>query len=243
MRDEAEYKGDGEAVGLGARRCRDAEGVSSAPPARGDWSARAEAYRRSKAHSEGPDLDLVVEWAAGAKTALDVATGGGHVARRLREAGLKVVTTDAAPGMQPDVVCRGEDLPFADSSFDVVACRLGAHHFADVRAAVREMARVASERVIVVDNLHGGETLEEAERVRDPSHVRNYSAEEWRTMLEEAGLGVDDVRFFEQPIELEPWLERAGCEGEEAARVRELTADRTSDGWVALERIAVKAVK
>ena len=27
MRDEAEYKGDSEAVGLGARRCRDAEGV------------------------------------------------------------------------------------------------------------------------------------------------------------------------------------------------------------------------
>ena len=28
MRDEAEHKGDGKAVGLGARRCRDAEGVS-----------------------------------------------------------------------------------------------------------------------------------------------------------------------------------------------------------------------
>ncbi len=30
MRDEAEYKGDSEAVGLGARRCRDAEGVTDA---------------------------------------------------------------------------------------------------------------------------------------------------------------------------------------------------------------------
>ena len=72
------------------------------------WSERAQAYRDSPTHREGPDLDLIVEWAAGAKTALDVATGGGHVARRLREAGLKVVTTDAAPGMQPDVVARGE---------------------------------------------------------------------------------------------------------------------------------------
>jgi hypothetical protein len=33
MRDEAEYKGDSEAVGLGARRCRDAEGVISVSPA------------------------------------------------------------------------------------------------------------------------------------------------------------------------------------------------------------------
>ena len=207
------------------------------------WSDRAAAYRESAAHREGPDLDVMVEWAAGAKTALDVATGGGHVARRFREAGIQVVTTDAAPGMKPDVVCRGEDLPFADSSFDVVACRVAAHHFADVRAAVREMARVAAGRVLVVDNLHGGEALEQAERLRDPSHVRNYSAEEWRTMLEDSGLGVDDVRFFDKPIELEPWLERAGCTGEEAQRVRELVADRTADGWVTLERIAVNAAK
>jgi len=207
------------------------------------WSDRAAAYRDSAAHREGPDLDVMVEWAAGAKTALDVATGGGHVARRFREAGIQVVTTDAAPGMKPDVVCRGEDLPFADSSFDVVACRVAAHHFADVRAAVREMARVAAGRVLVVDNLHGGEALEQAERLRDPSHVRNYTAEEWRTMLEDSGLGVDDVRFFDKPIELEPWLERAGCTGEEAQRVRELVADRTADGWVTLERIAVNAAK
>ncbi|HVD10573.1 MAG TPA: hypothetical protein VNB88_08010, partial [Gaiellaceae bacterium] len=62
------------------------------------WDDRAQAYRESEAHREGPDLDLVVEWAAGARTALDVATGGGHVARRLREAGLEVVTTDRSPG-------------------------------------------------------------------------------------------------------------------------------------------------
>jgi SAM-dependent methyltransferase len=206
------------------------------------WSERAEAYRQSEAHREGPDLDLLVEWSAGARTALDVATGGGHVARRLREAGLEVVTTDAAPGMQPDVVCRGEDLPFAESSFDVVACRIAGHHFVDVRAAVREMARVAASRVLIVDNLNGGERLEEAERVRDPSHVRCYSAEEWRTFLEDAGLGVDDVRFFDKRIELEPWLERAGCTGAEAERVRGLASDRIEDGWITLERVAIKAM-
>jgi SAM-dependent methyltransferase len=207
------------------------------------WSERAEAYRESAAHREGPDLDLVVEWAAGAKTALDVGTGGGHVGRRLRESGLQVVTTDPAPGMQADVVCPSESIPFADGSFDVVACRIAAHHFADVRGAVAEIARVAAGRVIVVDNLYGGDALEEAERVRDPSHVRCYSEAEWRGMLEEAGLVVEDVRRFEKRIELEPWLERAGCVGEEAARVRELAADRIADGWITLDRIAIKAVK
>ena len=145
-------------------------------------SAR-EAYRESEAHREGADLDLSSSGRPGARTALDVATGGGHVARRLREAGLEVVTVDPAPGMQPDVVCRAEDLPFADGSFDVVACRVAAHHFDDVAAAVREMARVARDRVLVVDNLFMGEAAEEAERLRDPSHVRNYSEAEWRGVL------------------------------------------------------------
>jgi SAM-dependent methyltransferase len=207
------------------------------------WSSRADAYRNSEAHREGQDLDLLVEWATGAETALDVATGGGHVARRLREAGLRVVTTDAAPGMEPDVVCRGEELPFAGGSFDVVACRIAAHHFADARAAVHEMARVARRSVLVVDNRYGGDSLEEAERVRDPSHVRCYSEDEWRTMLEEAGLRVEDVRVIEHRIELEPWLERAGCTGDAAARVRELAADRIEDGWITLDRLALRGVK
>jgi SAM-dependent methyltransferase len=207
------------------------------------WSERAEAYRESAAHREGPDLDLIVEWAAGAKTALDVATGGGHVARRLREAGLKVVTTDAAPGMEPDVVARGEDLPFADESFDLVASRLAAHHFGDVRSAVREMARVAAGTVILVDNVFGGDALEEAERLRDPSHVRSLSESEWRELFAAVGLVVEDARSLPMRIEVEPWLERAGCTGEEAARVRELAADRIADGWITLDRIALKGVK
>ena len=73
------------------------------------WSDRAQAYRDSPTHREGPDLDLLVEWCEpeeGVK-ALDVATGGGHVARRLREEGAKVVTLDPSPGMQADVVERG----------------------------------------------------------------------------------------------------------------------------------------
>jgi ubiquinone/menaquinone biosynthesis C-methylase UbiE len=207
------------------------------------WSERAQAYRESDAHREGPDLDLLVEWAAGARTALDVATGGGHVARRLREAGLEVVTSDPAPGMHPDVICPAEHLPFADSSFDVVATRVAAHHFEDVPAAVREMARVAADRVLVVDNLFMNDAAEEADKLRDPSHVRNYTEDEWRGFLEGAGLAVEDVAYFSKPIEFQPWLDRVGCTGEAAARARELLADRIEDGFVALDRIALKAGK
>ena len=101
------------------------------------WSDRAELYRTSAIHSAGEDLDLVVAWcepAAGVNV-LDVATGGGHVARRLREAGANVVTVDPAPGMQADVLSSAEHLPFADGSLDAVATRLAALTFADAPGA------------------------------------------------------------------------------------------------------------
>jgi len=207
------------------------------------WDERAETYRASDEHRDGPDLDLLVDWAAGLRTALDVATGGGHVARRLREAGLEVVTCDAAPGMRPDVVCPAEDLPFADASFDVVTSRLGAHHFEDVETAVREMARVARERVLVVDNVYAGEAVEEADHVRDPSHVRKYSEDEWRALFAGAGLRVTDVRRVDRAIRVTPWLERTGCVGADAERVRELLADWIEADTIRIERIALSGSK
>jgi SAM-dependent methyltransferase len=206
------------------------------------WSERAQLYRESDAHRQGRDLELFAEWAEG-ETALDVATGGGHVADRLRAAGLEVVTIDAAPGMQPDVVSRAEEIPFADDSFDVVACRVAAHHFQDPALALAEMARVSRSLVLIADNLFLGEDGEEADRLRDPTHVRNYSEDEWRQMFDAARLEVEAFEREDKRIEVEPWLERAGCVGEEAARVRELLADRIEDGLMRLDRGIFKGRK
>jgi len=207
------------------------------------WSERALLYVESDAHRDGEDLDLLVSWAQGAQTALDVATGGGHVARRLREAGLEVVTCDPAPGMQPDVICAVESLPFADASFDVVACRTAAHHFADVRRAVRELARVAARTVLLVDTVHMGDAVEQAEKLRDPSHVRNYSEAEWREIVLQAGLVLHDVCFLPHEFDLAAWLERTGCTGDDAERAVALLGDRARDGRLTLDKIAIRAKK
>jgi SAM-dependent methyltransferase len=207
------------------------------------WDERAEAYRTSEAHRDGEDLDLLVEWAQGVRTALDVATGGGHVARRLRAAGLDVVSLDPAPGMEPDVVAPAEKLPFDEDAFDVVACRVAAHHFEDVRAAVCEMARVSRDLVLVSDNLFVGEDDEEADRVRDPSHVRNYTEDDWRSYFAWAGLDVEQAHTYVHPVILKSWLERVGCTGKDAERVRELVAGRLDGDRVRLERICLKGRK
>ena len=201
------------------------------------WSQRADAFRESPTHREGPDLDLLVEWCEpGAEVKVfDVATGGGHVARRLRERGCTVITVDPAPGMSPDVVSRAEELPFEDGSFDVVTCRIAPHHFEDIRKAVAEMARVTQRLVVIEDNVFVDEQVEEAERLRDPTHVRCYSEEEWKEMLTEAGLEVEQVEHFQRHPVVDDWLARVETPPEDGARVKELLADHIHDGALTLE--------
>jgi len=207
------------------------------------WSQRAEAFRESPAHREGPDLDLVVEWCDPGPdvNVLDVAAGGGHVARRLREEGCTVITVDPAPGMAPDVVSRVEELPFEDGSFDVVTCRIAAHHFEDIHKAIAEMARVTQRLIVIEDNVFVDERVEEAERLRDPTHVRCYSEEEWKEMLVEAGLEVEQLEHFERHPIVADWLARVDTPPEDAARVRELLAGHLEDGVLTLKSIVVRA--
>jgi SAM-dependent methyltransferase len=209
------------------------------------WDERARAYRESPIHAAGEDLDLVVAWCepGAGVTVLDVATGGGHVARRLRELGAKVVTVDQAPGMEPDVIAPADHLPFADSSFDAVACRIAAHHFPDVLAALREMARVARKRVVVCDNTFVSMTSEEADRLRDPSHVRNYSQPEWESFFELAGLEVVEEAYLVRELEVQSWLDRVETPPEDQARVRELLGDRVQDGRMPLPTVVLAGEK
>jgi SAM-dependent methyltransferase len=207
------------------------------------WSQRADAFRESPTHREGADLDLLVEWCEPGPDVkvLDVATGGGHVARRLREEGCTVATVDPAPGMKADVLAPADHLPFADGSFDVVTCRIAAHHFPDIRAAVEEMARVSNQLLVVEDNLFRGDHVEEAERLRDPTHVRCYSEDEWKDFVTSAGFEVEQVEHFDRRQSVDAWLERVDTPPEAAARIRELLADRIEDGLLALESILLKA--
>jgi SAM-dependent methyltransferase len=209
------------------------------------WSERAEAFRESPTHREGPDLDLLVEWCEPGPDVkvLDVATGGGHVARRLREEGATVITVDPAPGMHPDVVSRAEELPFADGSFDVVTCRIAAHHFKDIQKAIVEMARVTERLVVIEDNVFVDENVEAAERLRDPTHVRCYSEEEWKEMLTAAGLEVEQLVHFERRPNVEDWLARVDTPPDDAQRVLDLLAGHIDNGALKLDTIVVSARK
>jgi hypothetical protein len=83
--------------------------------------------------------------------------------------------------------------------------------------------------------------VEEAERVRDPTHVRCYSEDEWKQLLTAAGLEVEQIERFERHPVVDDWLARVDTPPEAAARVRELLRNHISDGALDLQSIVVKA--
>jgi hypothetical protein len=103
------------------------------------------------------------------------------------------------------------------------------------------MARLAQRFVVIEDNIFTDERVEEAERLRDPTHVRCYSEEEWKEMLTDAGLEVEQVAHFERRPVVDDWLARVDTPTEDAERVRSLLADHIEDGVLPLQSIVVKA--
>ncbi len=123
------------------------------------FGAFAATYATSRSHAKGGSLARLVELTAPQSTwsALDIATGAGHVALALAPRLAHVVACDLTPQMlgvarglaaERNIVnisfvdARAEALPFADQIFDLVTCRIAPHHFDDVRAFVAESARV-----------------------------------------------------------------------------------------------------
>jgi ubiquinone/menaquinone biosynthesis C-methylase UbiE len=215
------------------------------------FGAAAHAYTTSAGHGDPAMLARVVEYARPrpGDLALDIATGAGHTALALAPHVARVVAYDLTPEMlqetERNARARGlgnvdtrqgvaEDLPFSDASFDIVTVRQAPHHFADIRRAVREMARVVRPegRVVVVDSTSPEDDeldrqYNHIEKLRDPSHVRNYRSSEWRAMMKESGLRVETLvvdYYLEngRPMDFAAWTARMKTPPGAVAELRRL---------------------
>lgn len=77
---------------------------------------------------------------------LEIGIGNGFVSKYLKERGLNIVTLDIDRRLKPDILGTILDLPFADESFDVVACYELVEHlpFGDLTKALSEIFRVSN---------------------------------------------------------------------------------------------------
>jgi hypothetical protein len=105
------------------------------------------------------------------------------------------------------------------------------------------MARVARDRVVICDNTFTSESAEEADRIRDPSHVRNYGVAEWHSFFELAGLEVADEATMLRHTHFEAWLDRTETPVGDREHVRELLDSRIHDGRLDLPTVVLKGVK
>jgi ubiquinone/menaquinone biosynthesis C-methylase UbiE len=214
-------------------------------------------YATSEVHAKGASLQRLVEltepkphWRV-----LDVATGAGHTALTFAPHVAKVTATDITEEMLGQtrklaadkglanvktLTAKAEDLPFPDASFDLVACRLAAHHFRKIGLFVSEAFRVLMPggTIGIVDNVapdaaivpartanelrHCAVLFNALKKLSDPSHVRCLGLIEWQTLLADAGFIVTHAECLDKGIEFGTWVQRMRSSEATTARLKEM---------------------
>ena len=177
----------------------------------------------------------------GDERALDSGTGAGTLALALAPLVGEVVGIDLveelldearrdAPANVSFVEGDVTALPFESFTFDLAGSRRTLHHVSRPELALAELARVTRPggRVFVDDQLAPLDPLEafeldRFERRRDPSHHRTLSDGDFRDLFAANGLVLVRSKRFTHRRELDYYLGLAGCTGEDAERVKELS--------------------
>jgi ubiquinone/menaquinone biosynthesis C-methylase UbiE len=230
------------------------------------FGTHAAAYATSRVHAQGASLARLVElvqpqpgWHA-----LDVATAAGHTAFAFAPHVAQVTATDITPEMLPVAAklaaekgvanvrfetADAEVLPYGDAAFDLVTCRIAPHHFPHLSTFMAEASRVLRPGglLAVVDNVVPGGPEPEAtaagdyvnafEQLRDPSHVRALSVDEWLAAFAAAGFTLLHHETAPKSMEFTPWAERMGATPETLAELRRrlLEAPPTAAAYFAVE--------
>lgn len=200
-------------------------------------------YGTSTVHAHGASLQRLVELTRPQPDwdVLDIATGAGHTALAFAPHVRHVIASDMTPEMlevtQRLAVERGvtnistgiayaDDLPYSDAQFDLVTCRVAAHHFPDIAGFLNETARVLKPGGVfaLVDNSvpegAGGDYINAVELLRDPGHNRCLSVEEWEQECFASRLHVTVKETSPMALDFDAWTERMRVSAENRIRLK-----------------------
>jgi ubiquinone/menaquinone biosynthesis C-methylase UbiE len=193
----------------------------------------AEAYVSSPIHARGSDLAKLLEvlQLKGDERVLDLATGVGHAAIAMAPRVTHVIGLDLTPEMLEHARRLAEErglenvefqegsaerIPLPDASFDVVTCRIAAHHFVEPERAFAEVSRVLvpGGRFVLIDNYAPDsdeldQFINTLDKLRDPTHVRAYRLSEWQRFFERHGMRYELADLWETPHDFEYWVSQS----------------------------------
>ncbi|MUK89503.1 methyltransferase domain-containing protein [Ornithinibacillus sp. L9] len=194
------------------------------------FSKNREAYVTSSTHSKGKDLSQLIEWIQPKPNmmVLDIATGGGHVAKSVSEHVHTVFATDITKQMLETaskyltnydnihyIVADAENLPFLDHTFDIVTCRIAAHHFPNPAKFMQETARVLKLGgvFLFIDNVAPEKEkydtfINQLEKMRDYSHVRSLRISEWMKLFHKHQFTVVKQEKKKKTLPYTEWINR-----------------------------------
>lgn len=242
-----------------------------------NFGKNAQNYRYSLVHNNPNDLNRMVRLLKPQPQdkILDVATGAGHTAIKLADyTQEQVIAIDITREMlseakkQADknnihnIDFRIEDvhnMKSPDNVFDIVVSRLAAHHFSNIRRALKEMCRVLKTggKLYILDcsTVDGNESekmFNKIEFLRDSSHIYSYSPRIWTKLLKELPLTVEKMNFYKLRYELPQWFERMKTEKknrDEIFKILGNLSEATSNyypynkNYITTYRIEIMAVK
>lgn len=218
--------------------------MNNANAARQQFGQHAEEYRKSRTHSDPAILDHIIELISlnGEEDGLDVGCGGGHMATTLAKSIRKLVAADITPemlvqtnklaeekGLQNLRFCLADalNLPFQSNAFNMVSCRIVLHHVYNADRAVTEMGRVLKkggklfiQDILGLDDPQARNYMDEIERLRDPSHIKNYSMEEWKKFFIRGGLKVIHSEVVSGVYEFREWSSRSGTPVDNVEKIK-----------------------
>lgn len=216
------------------------------------FGASAEYYVKSSVHARGADLAVLVDAAElrGDESVLDLGTAVGHTAFALAPRAAWVHGVDLTLEMLhraqrlagerhvSNVSLTRADvtrLPFCAASVDLVTCRYSAHHYAQPREVMREVARVLRPggRFILADTIAPDDPaldtfVNAVELLRDRSHVRDHTVAQWKTMLGDAGFTSELLYTWDVELDFADWVQRMQAPPHAVTMLRSLLVDAPS---------------
>lgn len=196
------------------------------------FGAVAANYATSAVHTSGPDLAAMLAALPlrGDERVLDAGCGTGHTALAFAPHVASIVGLDLTlamlaqgrrlaheRGLTNISFERGdvEQLAYPDASFDLVTSRYSAHHYPHPATALREFARVLRPGgiLLLVDVVTpeapvSDTFLNAIELLRDPSHVRDHTPEQWLALMTAAGFAARVVGEWPLRLDFESWVAR-----------------------------------